>query len=318
MKQAQSYYSVIMHADFTIYQMRMLLIVVRRLRSLTSAIINKQLASSYCTDGVHLNFAVPIRMLVGNSHNYDSFKASMRSMIAERNVAVEHYDYELKVWRTAVLFDSVELHEKEGVLHFSVNKWIIDYICDFSGGYRIYDFENAMSLRNPNSARLYLLCSSVNKPFYASFGELKKMLGVGSSYSRFSDFERRVLRPSAHELEVRGFNGFRYDVVRSIAGSKKSPVVGVRLFPVKRELKNISELKSEIVNNMPAELSSYLITNCGFSVHEVSANKATLMSFAGLNNWQEIFINIIDRARRKRKNHGYIINALKSELKSKL
>lgn len=318
MKQAQSYYSVILHADFSIYQMRMFLLVVRRLRSLTSAVINRQIASSYCTDGVHLNFAVPIRLLVGSSHNYDAFKSSMRSMIASRNVVVEHYDCQEKIWRTAVLFDSIELHEREGVLKFSVNKWVVDYICDMRGGYRVYDFENAMSLRNPNSARLYLLCSSISRPFTASFAELKKMLGVGSAYSRFSDFERRVLRPSASELENRNFNGFRYEVIRSVEHSKKAPVVGVRLWPIKREVKNISDVKKEIVESLPSELSAYLISNCGFSVHEISANKATLKSFSKLPGWQDKFVDIIDRARRKRKNHGYIINALKNEINSKL
>lgn len=316
MKQAQSYYSVIMHADFSIYQMRMLLTVVKRTRALTSAIINKQISSSFCTDGVHLNFAVPFKDLVGNSHNYDSFKQSIRKMMKEKPLVVERYDADNKIWQAAVLFDSVDLLEREGILKFSVNKWVVDYICDLRGGYRVYDFENAMSLRNPNAARLYLLCSSMSAPMTASFEELRKMLGLSEHYQRIGDFERRVLIPSAKELEDRGFNGFSYEIIRKFP-SKKARAVGFRLMPIKREDRNISEVKHEVDKALPETLVAYLMTNCGFSMQEISANQKTFGEFVSLEGWQELFINIVDRTRRKRKNHGYLVNALKSEVRAR-
>lgn len=318
MKQLQSYYSVVMRADFGIYQMRMLLQVVRRCRQITQHADLSRLAQAYCTDGINLNFAIPVQELIGpRTHNYAGFHRQIERMLTDKQLLCSYYDSTKHIWRATQLFYNVEHDEKAGILRFSVAKWLVDYIVDFrNGGYRAYDFEKAMSLRNPNAARLYLLVASVTKPFTVSPGALREMLGIPDKFRRDYDLDRRVLQPAMAELERRGYNGFTYKFIREFPQKKKSKIIGISFFPVKRENKNISELRREYEKILPDTLTNYLQLSCGFSVHEISAQKLIFADFIKLANWQEVLGDIIDRARRKRKNHGYIIQAMKSELRA--
>lgn len=313
MKIVQSYLSAIVRADMSITQLRIYVIIVRRCRQLLyGRKYSKLLASQIDTSGLNLDFSVSFKTLLGKSHNYKSLHLALANM--EDAWKIEYWKSEEKIWRRSSIVNNVEIDYKGGVVRFSSPKWLIEYITDFTqGGFREYTYENAFKIRTANAARLYILCCSQSKPYKYPVQELKKMLGLGDKYANFSQFETRVLKTAQKELEIKGCNGFRYTVERK--GGKNGMPVSITLIPVKREVSYteaayIRQFKDEV----PQLLSSILSQRFNFTQMELSHNMTTLSAFSKIQNYEQKFLDICERASRKRKNHGYIINALKSEV----
>lgn len=320
MEQLQSYYSVILRQSFGIYQMRMFLRVVNRARIITA---HKKGLLDY-SQGVNVAgfrnfFSVPLSEIAGNTHNYGPLKKNLEAMVKNGDYCVEYYDKQRRQWHIGHMFEDITIDYARSVLNFSVPTWLVQYICDFgNGGYRKYNYEAAMSLSNPYAARLYLLMSSALKPIqYNDIEGLKKILGLSGKYPRVSEFVRKILLPAAEELKKKNLNGYNVEIMHQSREAKRGRIVGLAFFPVKRERKefNISEQIDDIKKQVPAEMVDYLLQNCHFSVREVAGkNKEYLVKFSLIPDWPSKFQEIIERARRKHKNHGYIISAIKAEV----
>lgn len=313
--QAQSYYSVILRGRFNIYEMRIMLKIVQRTRVLTDGRWNDLLKRRIDTSSLSLDYAIPVAELIGGkSHNYEPIKDAARAMKAWQ---IEFYEKERRIWHLASMIENVELDERAGILRFSTPKWLVDYMVDFrNGGYRSYDFEIAMSMRNPYAARFYLLTCSQTDDIYMQLDSFKKVLGIEGRYPKFYDFERRVLQPAMRELERRGVNGFVYREQREFKDNPRSAVKGVWIHPIKRGKKerNISEIVGEIKRDLPELFTQYLMIQWKFTSIEMANNKKTFLAFTSLEDWQNALIEISDRARRKRKGHGYLIEGMKGKI----
>lgn len=320
MEQVQSYYSIVLRQRFGIYQLRMFLRVVNRARIITAK--RKGMISYDNTiniSGFRNYFSMPISSIAGNTHNYEPLKKSLREMVQSGDYSVEYYDKQRRQWHVGHMFEDITIDEARSVLSFSVPSWLVQYIVDYSnGGYRMYDYEKAMSLSSPYATRLYMLTSALTKPMmYNNIEGLKKILGVSGKYERVSEFVRKILQPAADELARKKLNGFNVEVRHACKNAKRGRVVGLVFVPVKREGKeqNISTQLEKLREQVPAELIDYLLQNCHFTVREVSGKNAeTLAAFSQIPEWPAKLQSIIERARRKRKNHGYIISALKAEV----
>lgn len=316
MYQAQSYYSVILKGHFNVYEMRILLKIVQRARLATKekGKYSEYLQRAYSSDGINLNFAIPFQELIGGStHNYGPIKKAVENL--EKNWHVEYWDRENKTWHLTSMINNVSMDYRFGILQFSCAKWLIDYILDFkNGGYRYYDFERAFSMRNPFAARLYLITCSMTTPLTFRIENIKEVLGVKDRYPRFHDFIRRVIEPSMKEIEDKGGNGFRYEIIRKFKDRPRSEPIAIKLIPVKREKKdlNIGQQIGEYKKKVPDIMTLYMSQQLGFSYKELKYNEDTLHAFSLLDNWQAKLYEIVDRCRRKRAGHGYIIGAIKS------
>lgn len=316
MKQVQSYNSILLKCNFSIYELRILLAIVRRAQPLYQGhLYSDVFKNGICTDGLNMNFSIPLSdMLLNKSHNYGPLKAAILRM--EKEWHVQYYDNRKKAWFASSMIYNVQLYETKGIFKFSCPKWLIDYIADFrNGGYRVYDYEHALELRNPNTARLYMLFSNDNtKIHYISIDDLKSMFGLENKYKRADSFIKRVIEPAKKQLEEKGYNGFSYDIVRENPDRKRSPIIGINFYPVKREKRNIEQERMEIFETIPEVLKNYLSYQVGFTYAEIAHNRKTIADFCKLDAWQDKFSEIIDRTRRKRRNHGYIINSFKKEI----
>lgn len=316
MRQAQSYYSAVFKGKFSTYEMRILFKIVQRARGLmkSQGRYSDFMNRAYKTDGFNLVMAFPVSELIGGkSHNWDAIKSAVRGLKAWH---VEFYDIVKREWHIGSMVDNATLKEREGILVVSVSQWLVDFLCDFrNGGYREYTFEIAMSMRNPYAARFYVLTASMNKPFVYSFDFLREVMGVKDKYPRAHDFIRRVVEPAARELEERGANGFRYEIERQFKEKPRSKVIGLKIIPVKRELREsrIEDQRMDLAAAVPSSIRNFLASQFGFSFKELRGNKETLAAFCGLDGWQDRLLDITERARRLGKNHGYIIAAMKSE-----
>lgn len=315
-EQAQSYYSVILRRKMSAYEMRIYMQIVRRAKGLLYSAENlrKWLKEKPSTRGLRLDFEIPVRDIVGHTNNYSKLYKALKGI---NSMQVEHYDTETRTWRLASIMENIEVRGKEGVIAWTTPKWVMDYITDFgqNGGFVTYDYENAMSLRNPFAARLYIMLASQKTKWSVGYKSLKEVLGIGDKYKRYNDFQKRVLDPAKKELEERGYNGFEYETVRKY-GKSKTEVIGITFKPIIREkARTVKELTEEVRQKLPDEIIAYFAVNLGFTANELKGRNAiTIKSFTTLDGWQERLTDIVDRARKKQRNHGYIINAMKKEI----
>lgn len=315
-EQAQSYYSVQLRRKMTAYEMRLYLQIVRRAKALLYSADNLRhwLKAKPNTRCLNLDFAIPIKDIVGRTNNYSKLYNALKQI---NSLSVEHYDKATRTWRYASFMENIEVRGKEGVIAWTTPKWVMDYITDFAqnGGFVTYDYEHAMSLRNPFAARLYLLLSSQKTKVRYNYPLLKKVLGLDGKYKRFNDFEKRVLEPAKKELEERGYNGFEYEAVRKY-GKSKTEVLAIDFRPIIREkARTVKEMADEIRQNLSDELISYFAFNLGFTSNELKGkNAVTIKAFTALDGWHERLTDIVTRARKKARNHGYIVNAMKKEI----
>lgn len=319
MIQRQSYDSVIFRHDFNIYEMRVMMQVVKASQQLLK---NKERREEYIRaplgrDGVNVNFAVPLSSLLGpKTHNYDPLKKALKNMM--QHWIIEYWDREKGVWRSTSFLYNVSIEERSGLCRFSMAQWLIGYLCDFRrGGFRQYDYEVSMSFRNSNTARLYLLTASMTKPIFYPFEELKKILGVVGKYQRAASFVQRILDPAAKELEDRGLNGFRVELVREFPNRKRSAVKGFNLIPLKRgdKPKSTTEQKADILADVPASCISYLARQLGFSFREIKNLHPALTDFVKMDGWEQTLASIGERSKFKHRTHGWIVRAIRGEVK---
>lgn len=318
MKQAQSYDSILMRGKFSVYELRIIAKIVQRAQPLLEAQgkFSEFMHQAYAMDGYNVVFHVPFSELAGDkTHNYGPLRRALRSLADTWQV--EYWDRVKRVWCHTPIIYNVIVEERAGLVTFSCAEWFVRYIADFRrGGYRVYDYAVAVSLHNPFATRLYMLMSSVSRPVVYSLASLRSILGVDDKYARVSDFVRRVLKPAASELAAREVNGFRYELIREVEGRKHSAVKNIRLIPVKRSKVeiNVSQQLVELSESLPEVLVQYLRTQLGFSINEMSGNKETLRKFVLLDDWQLKLGRMVDRMRKGRKNHGYLIQAMKNEV----
>lgn len=316
MEQAQSYYSLMMHGRFTAYEVRIMLKIVES----TQEIIRTRgrycdfLKNGYSLDNINLNYSIPIKEIIGSkTHNYKPIYAAVESL---KHWDIEYFDNSAKKWYSTTMIYNIILEEGSGLLRFSCSKWLIDYITDFNnGGYRVYDFETVMRLRNPFSARLYMICSSMSKKIRYKMQSLRETLGIGQKFKLTADLERRVLKKAQKDMAALGCNSFNYEIIRENPKNPRSKPLYIDISPVKRERKdkNIGQQIEEVKRDIPELLYNYFTRHLGFSGSEMVGNRTTIVSFLKIANWQQRLQDIVTRARRGRKGHGYIIQGLKDE-----
>lgn len=311
--QSQSLVSTLMRARMGVYETRVFMRIVEKCQVLLPSSAFAALPYEV-PGGWSYQFAFTLSSLT-SSHNYKYVKTACENL---KNITVQSYDITKKQWKMAGLITQARIDEQSGILKVEVADWVCQAIIDFRQGWRTYDIENAMRIRNPFALRMYLITCTQTATLKFSIGYIKGLL-LGQdtkAYSNNGDFVRKVLSPAAKELERLNLNGFSYETMKA-NGAGKGKIEKVKIIPVKRERKstaNVSETRKEMALRVPESMLQYLSLQCGFTTRELSGkNLDTLANFAKLTNWEYKFISIVTRWRKHRYGHGWLINAMKRE-----
>lgn len=310
-KVAQSYLATIMHGKFTTIELKFFMKIVQECQAVfdPNTRLNSYVGHAICPDGVHVQLSLPVSEIMSDtSHNYDQVKKAMERLMSKR---IEHYDYDDKIIKFTPLIFNGKIEIGTGVVSFECAKWAIQLILDFSKGFSLYYFKSALSLRRPAAMRLYMLLCNQTREVTFSIKFLKEMFGVNDAYKQNTDFIRRVIEPAREELEKKNLNGFTFETKK-----EGRTLSNITFYPVKREQPTDAAVlqRAPLSVAIPKPFSQYLMTQCQFTTKEISANRATLYRFSQLPKWQERLFMIVERSRKKRKGHGYIINAMKSTI----
>lgn len=313
MNVVQSYLATIMHGNFSKFEVRIFLKIVERAQEKIQEMGGVRAVNGVAVPdvGVSRRFMFPVRELFpeGVAH----YKLVHQAVISLMSKIVQHYDSQAKVWRSASIISEALIEGSKGMVSFSCSEWVLGLILDFSRSFSSYDMEVAMRLHSPYTARFYMLVNSMKQPLSFKISTLRGILGCDEIYPKTSDLIKRVIAPASKELEKADVNGFNFKPIRR-GEAAKSPIVMLQIIPVKRGDVQSVVARAPVSAWVPGWLKDVLIMELGFDAQELGRVKVVCHEFAKLPNAVNRLDIIIRRARIKRKGHGYIINAMKSEV----
>lgn len=308
----QSYISVIASSSLTMYEQRLLLFLVKFgqsvIKGVSLSVQHQVLEHSFNMQEI----IVPIADIIsdGSSH-YEQVKKAAISLTRRD---FQYIDVNGNITYTKWVMRVTHL-ARSGQLKLIVDKSFFDTLYNFKKGFCYYDFVRAISLKHPQSVKIYQLINGMqSQGIRYHIDSLKRAFGVADKYARNNDFVRKYIEVARQELEASGEgNYFRYNVVK-----ENNKITYIEFFPIKRATSAELQASAKGVTSwLETDMFKLLMYHGGFTPKQLNSNKALLSKLQTRPNAMDIILNIIERCRRKRPANpqGYIINALKSELK---
>lgn len=310
----QSYFTTIMHGNFSVYEIRIFIKIVEQANQVLGkgTKYSSLIGRAICTDGINCNLSIPIKaVMTPNSHDYEAVKDSLKKLTSKK---IEFYNVDKKTWCYTPFISNVRVADGDGLIRFTVARWLLDYIMDFINcNYTQYNLAAALSLPSAYAVRLYWLTCNMDHEITWSVEMLRDILGVGDKYKQTKDFIKRCIEPAETLLRDKKMNGFTYTRVFN-----HGKVTGLCFHPVRREQENTAQLTAQASLSAwcdPA-LRMYLTQQVGFSIRELSSHKDTLFKFGHISGWENLLLKIVNRARKKRAGKGYYIQAIRKEVEA--
>lgn len=309
MELVQSFLLSVTRVRLALYEQRILTKIVEHGQSAIKGLSSKQfkyVENPFSNEEIE----IPIRyILADKSKDYAKVVNACKALMRRQ---FEFYEPTSKTYYSDTVIHNVKHVVGSGKVSFMVSKVLFNVMLDFSLGYKSYDLEKALSLPTPYAVRMYVLLNNQTTPLTWDIEKLKDMFGVSDKYKQTRDFIRKVIEPARQALVHNSCNGFTYS--RVTEGRK---VIALRFFPCKvkeEEAKTYEDIGKEAIINYKA-IQTMLREDCGFTWKELHYNRETLTRFAQIINCADVLYTIETRAKKKRMDKGYIINAMKSEIK---
>ena len=309
MEIVQSFIYSVARVKLSLYEQRILLKVIEYAQVVLKGKLIKNMLFRMEHDLDNVKIELPVRyVLTDGSQHYEQVKEAARNLMSRK---FEFWDTSAKTWYSSPLIYNVAYVQGSGLLSFYVSKMLFDVALDFTKGFCRYDLETALTLNNPHAVRLYALLSNQTHPIIYPISDLKKMFGVEDKYKQTRDFIKKIIDPSKLALDKVGCNTFTYSKI-----FEKNAVKALQFVPVKKRTETANELAAKIsmkrlVDN---EILVVMISYMGFTTKELSAHKVLLNDFCKLPFAQDQIYAIERRFRKKKKNKGYVIAAIRDEV----
>lgn len=306
----QSYISAITRASLTMYEQRILLKMIEHGQS---KLMGLPLSREHGILEHNFNLVeltISIREILNGNKHYEHIRDAVKRL-SQREFEV--YD-DKNGWHYATWILRTDANLRTGNVTLLIDKPFFDTLFNFAKGFVHYDLERALSLKHPQSVRMYALINNQTKPLKYSITNLKKLFGVSDKYERTNDFIRKIIKPAYDELK-KGASGnyFEYSTIKT--GNKITHLLitrKVRATDTERQ-SNIGEIHKWL----PEDFEKMLIRHVGFTYRQVAHYKELLRQLANMPTGLQILLDIVERARKKRVGKGWIINALRDEVRGK-
>lgn len=296
-------------AKLSVYEQRVMMAIVKHAQSTVRGMVIKDHLEPWQHEFDNVFFNLKIKELLSDgSQHYEYIIKAVRSL-SKRTVefvSADGHDYFI----SSIVYN-VKVTRGSGCVSFYVARNVFDVILDFSKGYRKYDLEVALKITSPFAARMYVLMNGQRRPLQYSIAELKRMFGVYDKYSQTRDFIAKVIDSAKAHLDGLGCNSFRYERLR--VGTK---VIGLRFYAEVREddTKKTQLAKTNVSFVMSKEIKLLLMQWANFKLKELGAHKQMLEDFCQIPGCYQVLTEIVNRAKSRGKEKGYIIAAMRSEV----
>jgi len=116
----------------------------------------------------------------------------------------DFYDREEKIYTSATIITSFQIHERQDVLFFNIDPFMKPFLFNIVKNTTRYYRESIMSIPRKNSKRIYHLCSMFKSKgvYKTDISQLRTRLGIDQEkyINSASMFRKRVLEPAINDI----------------------------------------------------------------------------------------------------------------------
>jgi len=323
----QSFKLTTIRNDFGIYGQRVLLHLVNA----TQDLIEGKKIGECRTYQVNSNLwgerqiILPVSAILaeGDKSNYQEARKQIKKLAS---IPLE-YEKSNGIWTFTHFLSRVDFNRSTAEATIQVQPEVWELLMDFSKGFRRFELAKAMQLKSVYSLRLYELISGQEQPLRYTIENLKKMFGLEKKYPRPVDFVKRVICPAKEELDKVAPYSFDFKpILERKTGRGKPGIVGITFFPLyqpknrdkelaeKADYSNIQYKYPHIVA-LPQGIKNYLMQCFGFTETGIKNNEELFNTAIKYFDLDKFLRKIVSNARKAKNPQGYVIRAIKSELK---
>jgi len=309
----QSYLITAARYDFNVHEKR---IIYRLVEMCQMQLEGKHLNAGFRMDKTLFgDYIVEIPISAFLAHEDDNNQAMVKDALRRlRNKTIELEDE--KEWKLIGIIEKPKF-EKKGIAKFEIQPEIFDAILNFSKGYRKYELKIAFEFESSYAMRFYELLSGKTTAITYKIENLKIMFKLENKYKQINDFIRKVIEPAQKELDEKAPFSFKYKIVKE--GKK---IVAFTFLPyATKNIDNDLETKrlqqqTSLRWDLDKMVIDYLMQVYYFDDTEIKRNIDTFKeAYQKLDLM--LFMSKKKRlAEGKKSPKGYLINAIKSELKA--
>lgn len=184
-----------------------------------------------------------------NEQSIDSIK-NILTTLRKGTIYIEEQDSKgYKKWHDYSFISGHDYDEKEGVFRVEASATIYNLLKNYmAGGYTPINLVIFLSLGNSNAQRLYELLRlwsrpGIKKDITYTIEELREYLLLENRYERYSDFNRRILKPAIKELNEKA------NLKITIEEKKEGRKVTAIIFKVLDSDKRVKETSTRKIMN---------------------------------------------------------------------
>jgi plasmid replication initiation protein len=313
----QSYILTTAKYDYSVHEKRILYRLVEMAQTETEGL---KFSSGDCRKIQHDLFGyVDIEMPISDILVNEKDKNHKIAKEALESLSQKYLIYEdSEVWEKINIVLSPKIQKFHSIIKFKLEPKIWDCMLDFSKGFRKYELKTAMQFESVYSMRFYELMSNQKSPLSYSVEALKEMFQIQNKYKQINDFTRFVIDPAKRELDAKSPYSFTYKPEKP---SRK--IIGFTFFPVynpqhRDDNLETAELRKKISPawDLSRPVLQYLKHQFEFTSTEVKTHVELFKTAQSQIDDFVLFMSKVKaRANRAKNPKGYLINAIRKELK---
>lgn len=224
-----------------------------------------------------------------------------------------------KTWEKINIVVQPKIDKYKSTYRIQLDPKIWGCMLDFTKGFRKYELETAMRFESVYSMRFYEIFSNQKTPVIHTIDELKSMFQITDKYTLLADFMRRVIIPAQKELDQKSPYSFTYSPIKT--GKK---ITALKFFPVYHPEHRDSELETNDLKkrispawDLSKNVLDYLKTAYAFETKEIKQNIDLFKEAQNKLDFIQFMSKVKPKANRANNPKGYLINAIKKEMKGK-
>lgn len=311
----QSYIFTVAKYDFSIYEKR---ILYRQIEIEQELLENKRISEGVSIDTTvwgNKRYTIPLRLLLKDDEdkNYIQITKAFDSLLKK---TIMYEDDSVK--EGFGIIQEYRIEKRSSYISWVAHPRIVEATMNFAKGFRKYELKTAMQFESVYSMRFYELLSNQKRPLSYSINQLKEMFQLENKYKQVNDFTKRVIDAAKTELDTKSPYTFTYSPIKH--GRK---ITGFTFFPVyqpehRDEALEKAELQKRVSPawDITRPFLAYLKHEFEFTTQEIQQH---IELFATAQNTIDdimLFLSKVKaRANRAKNKKGYLINAIKLELK---
>lgn len=257
---------------------------------------------------------VPISAMLANEDdkNHKLAKEALTSL-SQKYLIYE----DAKTWEKINIIVLPKIDKFKSTFTFTLDPKIWECMLDFSKGFRKYELLTAMEFSSVYSMRFYELLSGQKYPLTYTVAQLKEMFQIEGKYNETKDFIRRVVEPAKKELDEKSPYSFTFSPIK--AGKK---ITALKFFPVYHPEHRDAELETNELKkrispawDLSKNVIDYLKTAFAFETKEIKQQIELFKEAQSKIDFIQFMSVVKPKANRANNPKGYLINAIKKELK---